>query len=116
MHIFTILVSDRGVRFLRTFEFRTGGMRSAREAEDRFRQHLLPDASQMTVWGEVMHITERMDLLKEAFEKDILIIEDDYNSEFRYYNRPTPSLQGLAGGRGVVYLGTFSRLLLPPSE
>ena len=67
----------------------------------------------MTVWGEVMHITERMDLLKEAFEKDILIIEDDYNSEFRYYNRPTPSLQGLAGGRGVVYLGTFSRLLLP---
>ena len=54
----------------------------------------------------------------EAFKgcgasEDMLIIEDDYNSEFRYYNRPTPSLQGLSGGRGVVYLGTFSRLLLP---
>lgn len=69
--------------------------------------------SQMTTWGTVMHITERMELIKTAFEKDVLIIEDDYNSEFKYYNRPTPSLQGLAGGRNVVYLGTFSRLLLP---
>lgn len=69
--------------------------------------------SQMTSWGEVMRISDRMDLLKEAAGKDILLIEDDYNSEFRYYSRPTPSLQGLSGGRGVVYLGTFSRLLLP---
>lgn len=69
--------------------------------------------SQMTVWGDVMHITERLELIREAFEKDILIVEDDYNSEFRYHNRPTPSLQGLSGGRNVIYLGTFSRLLLP---
>lgn len=69
--------------------------------------------SQMTSWGEVMHISERMELLKEAAQKDILLIEDDYNSEFRYYSRQIPSLQGLSGGRGVVYVGTFSRLLLP---
>ena len=69
--------------------------------------------SQMTSWGEVMRTSERMALLKEAEKKDILLIEDDYNSEFRYYSRPVPSLQGLSGGRGVVYLGTFSRLLLP---
>lgn len=69
--------------------------------------------SQMTVWGEVMPVGDRMKLLKDAAREDMLIIEDDYNSEFRYYNRPTPSLQGLSGGRGVVYLGTFSRLLLP---
>ena len=69
--------------------------------------------SQMTVWGEVMPVGDRMKLLKDAVRDDMLIIEDDYNSEFRYYNRPTPSLQGLSGGRGVVYLGTFSRLLLP---
>ena len=126
LHILCPMVRDRknayfynpGFRQGRTifedFEFRTEGMRSAREAggpDSGSICYLTP--SQMTVWGEVMHITERMDLLKEAFEKDILIIEDDYNSEFRYYNRPTPSLQGLAGGRGVVYLGTFSRLLLP---
>ena len=42
-----------------------------------------------------------------------LIVEDDYGSEFRYFNRPTPSLQGLDGGENVVYLGTFSKLLLP---
>lgn len=69
--------------------------------------------SQMTSWGEVMHISERMELLKEAAQKDILLIEDDYNSEFRYYSRQIPSLQGLSGGRGVIYVGTFSRLLLP---
>lgn len=69
--------------------------------------------SQMTVWGEVMHLTKRRELLREAEQRSVLIIEDDYNSEFRYYSRPIPSLQGLAGGRGVVYLGTFSRLLLP---
>lgn len=56
--------------------------------------------SQMTVWGEVMPVGDRMKLLKDAAREDMLIIEDDYNSEFRYYNRPTPSLQGLSGGRG----------------
>lgn len=69
--------------------------------------------SQMTKWGGVMNVRERMQLIKDASEKKILIIEDDYNSEFRYFQKPTPSLQGLAGGRGVVYLGTFSKMLLP---
>ncbi|MBQ8559583.1 MAG: PLP-dependent aminotransferase family protein [Tyzzerella sp.] len=69
--------------------------------------------SQMTKWGGVMTITERLTLIGEAHKRDFLIIEDDYNSEFRYFQKPTPSLQGLAGGRGVVYLGTFSKMLLP---
>lgn len=69
--------------------------------------------SQMTRWGGVMTITERRELIAEAYQQDFLIIEDDYNSEFRYYQKPTPSLQGLAGGRTVVYLGTFSKMLLP---
>lgn len=69
--------------------------------------------SQLTKWGGVMAITERLHLIGEAHKRDFLIIEDDYNSEFRYFQRPAPSLQGLAGGRGVVYLGTFSKMLLP---
>ncbi len=69
--------------------------------------------SQMTRWGGVMAIQERLKLIREAAQKEILIIEDDYNSEFRYFQKPTPSLQGLSGGRGVVYLGTFSKMLLP---
>ena len=69
--------------------------------------------SQLTKWGGVLNITERRNLLKEAQKKNCLIIEDDYSSEYRYFQKPTPSLQGLAGGHGVIYLGTFSKMLLP---
>lgn len=69
--------------------------------------------SQMTKGGEVLPIRERMKLIREANENGFLIVEDDYNSEFQYFQKPMPSLQGLAGGRGVVYLGTFSKMLLP---
>lgn len=69
--------------------------------------------SQLTSWGGVMTIAQRMKLINEAQKQNFLIIEDDYNSEFRYSTKPTPSLQGLSAGRGVVYLGTFSKMLLP---
>ncbi|MEG0132774.1 MAG: PLP-dependent aminotransferase family protein [Clostridium sp.] len=69
--------------------------------------------SHTTPWGEVMPMQTRLALLSFAQSKDCLIIEDDYDSEFRYYSRPVPSLQGLDGGEKVVYMGTFSRLLLP---
>lgn len=64
-------------------------------------------------WGGTMSAGERFALAEYAVKQGKQIIEDDYGSEFRYINRPTPSLQGLDGGRSVVYLGTFSRLLLP---
>ena len=41
------------------------------------------------------------------------LVEDDYDSEFRYLSRPLPALQGMDGGARVVYLGTFSRSLAP---
>ena len=63
--------------------------------------------------GDTMSINERFALVDFARENNKIIIEDDYGSEFRYLNRPTPSLQGLDGGENVVYLGTFSKLLLP---
>ena len=69
--------------------------------------------SQISKAGGVLPIQDRMKLIREASEKRFLIIEDDYNSEFQYFQKPTPSLQGLAGGRGVVYIGTFSKMLLP---
>lgn len=64
-------------------------------------------------WGDTMSIGERFSLTEYARENGKLIIEDDYGSEFRYFNRPTPSLQSLDGGENTVYLGTFSKLLLP---
>ena len=63
--------------------------------------------------GDTMTVRERFSLVEFARENNKIIIEDDYGSEFRYLNRPTPSLQGLDGGENVVYLGTFSKLLLP---
>lgn len=69
--------------------------------------------SRKTRWGETISVSERFKLSEYAAAENKLIIEDDYGSEFRYVNKPTPSLQGLCGGEGVVYIGTFSKLLLP---
>ncbi|MBT2655784.1 PLP-dependent aminotransferase family protein [Bacillus sp. ISL-18] len=63
--------------------------------------------------GMVMPITRRMELLKWAEEKDRYIIEDDYDGEFRYRGKPIPSLQGLDPYGKVIYLGTFSKSLIP---
>lgn len=63
--------------------------------------------------GSVMPINKRIQLLKWAYSSDKLIIEDDYDSELRYFGRPIPSLQGLNEGANVIYLGSFSKILLP---
>ena len=67
----------------------------------------------MTKWGEIMPVSRRMELLRHIRERNSLIIEDDFENEFVYLQKPTPSLFSLSGGRGVVYIGSFSRLLLP---
>jgi GntR family transcriptional regulator / MocR family aminotransferase len=64
-------------------------------------------------YGMVMPVSRRMELLKWAEEKDGFIIEDDYDGEYRYKGRPIPSLQGLDTSGRVVYLGTFSKALIP---
>lgn len=69
--------------------------------------------SRQTKWGDTMAVSDRFKLTEYARKNKKIIIEDDYGSEFRYVNKPTPSLQGLDGGENVVYIGTFSKLLLP---
>ncbi len=63
--------------------------------------------------GTAIPISRRLELLKWAAETGGVILEDDYNGELRYRARPVPAMQGIADGRGVVYLGSFSKLLLP---
>lgn len=64
--------------------------------------------------GALMPVSRRMQLLAWAAETpDRLIIEDDYDSEFRYSSRPIPALQGLSEAGSVVYAGTFSRTIAP---
>jgi GntR family transcriptional regulator/MocR family aminotransferase len=48
-----------------------------------------------------------------ATEWDAWIIEDDYDSEYRFAGKVIPSLQGLDGGEHVIYVGTFSKVLFP---
>jgi GntR family transcriptional regulator/MocR family aminotransferase len=63
--------------------------------------------------GVTMALPERLRLLHWAQEKGIYILEDDYDSEFRYSGNPLSSLQGLDSGNRVIYLGTFSKTLFP---
>ncbi|NMM63628.1 PLP-dependent aminotransferase family protein [Clostridium sp. P21] len=63
--------------------------------------------------GIVMPVSRRLELLKWCEEKNGYIIEDDYDSEFRYRGKPIPSLQGLDRNGKVIYMGTFSKSLIP---
>ena len=64
--------------------------------------------------GTVMPIKRRQELLQWAARKDgRYIIEDDYDSEFRYIGKPIPSLQGSDAHQKVIYIGTFSRSVAP---
>ncbi|WP_102272047.1 MocR-like pyridoxine biosynthesis transcription factor PdxR [Cytobacillus massiliigabonensis] len=64
--------------------------------------------------GMIMPISRRMQLLHWAnLGEGRYIIEDDYDSEFRYSGKPIPALQGLDTNGKVVYMGTFSKALLP---
>ncbi len=65
-------------------------------------------------YGMIMPITRRMQLLQWAKkEESRYIIEDDYDSEFRYSGKPIPALQGLDTEGKVIYMGTLSKALLP---
>jgi len=63
--------------------------------------------------GAVMPLDRRMALLRWAEAESAYIIEDDYDSEFRYEGRPLAALQGIDRGSRVIYVGTFSKVLAP---
>ena len=60
-----------------------------------------------------MSLPRRRALLAWAQQNKAWIVEDDYDSEYRYAGRPLASLQGLDEGDRVLYLGTFSKVLFP---
>ncbi|MEF7658722.1 PLP-dependent aminotransferase family protein [Bacillus thuringiensis] len=64
-------------------------------------------------YGVTIPVNERLKLIEWAKKMEGYIIEDDYDSEFRYIHQPIPSLQSLDSNDRVVYLGTFSKALLP---
>ena len=60
-----------------------------------------------------MSASRRLQLVEWARNSGAWIIEDDYDSEYRYQSLPIPSLQGLDNNSRVVYIGTFSKVLFP---
>ncbi len=63
--------------------------------------------------GSVMSLRRRQQLLAIAAKTGSWIVEDDYDSEFRFSGQPIPALQGLTEGAPVIYIGTFSKTLYP---
>lgn len=83
---------------------------------------LLPEAPARLVYttpshqypsGATLPVSRRLDLLRWAERHDTLVIEDDYDSEFRHAGRPLEALQGLAEPGRVAYVGSFSKVLYP---
>jgi GntR family transcriptional regulator/MocR family aminotransferase len=63
--------------------------------------------------GVVMSLGRRLELLEWARRNSAWIVEDDYDSEFRYEGKPLMALQGLDSDHRVIYIGTFSKVLFP---
>ncbi len=63
--------------------------------------------------GRPMPVSRRAELLGWAESTNGLIIEDDYNGALRFRSHPVPAMQGMGDGSRVIYLGSFSKLLMP---
>ena len=63
--------------------------------------------------GASMSVARRLALLDWAFRRGAWLLEDDYDSEYRYVSRPLGALQGMDAHERVIYIGTFSKVLFP---
>ena len=98
--IYTVDMDDKGMRADRLLEL---PVRAA---------YVMPSHQYPT--GAVMTIGRRAELLRWAEkEPDRYLIEDDYDSEFRYRGKPIPSLQSSDKRGKVIYIGTFSKAIAP---
>jgi GntR family transcriptional regulator/MocR family aminotransferase len=84
----------------------TTGMKLCRKARAAF---VTP--SHQYPLGVIMTASRRLQMLNWAQNSGAWIIEDDYDSEYRYGSMPIPSLQGLDANARVIYIGTFSKVL-----
>lgn len=105
-----------------TFEERGFAITNVPVMEDGISIELLPrnircaayvNPSNQFPTGAMMPVGRRHELLKWASDNSSYIIEDDYDSELRYFGRPVPAMQGMDDEGRVVYLGSFSSTLYP---
>ncbi|MCD2137871.1 PLP-dependent aminotransferase family protein [Salinicoccus halitifaciens] len=106
------MLNDKGIHVVNIPLDNEGVDMQRMEEEDPAIQFLTP--SHQFPLGMIMPISKRIDLLNWASEKEgRYLIEDDYDSEFKYGTDNIPSLQSLDKNRKVIYMGTFSKTLLP---
>jgi GntR family transcriptional regulator / MocR family aminotransferase len=91
-----------------------GGLmvRSLRARKTRIRVVYVTPSHQYPL-GISMSASRRLELLDWARRNDAWIIEDDYDSEYRFASRPLGALQGMDDSGRVIYVGTFSKVLFP---
>jgi GntR family transcriptional regulator / MocR family aminotransferase len=87
------------------------GLNTAKLPEDARLVFVIPSHQFPT--GAILSLERRMALLEWARRRNAIIVEDDYDGEFRYDGRPLESLQGLDAEGRIVYIGTFSRTVFP---
>jgi GntR family transcriptional regulator/MocR family aminotransferase len=63
--------------------------------------------------GAVLSFPRRLELLRWAEATETIVVEDDYDSAYRYEGRPIPALQGLDASGRTLYVGTFSKTMFP---
>jgi GntR family transcriptional regulator/MocR family aminotransferase len=86
---------------------------SGAERRDRGARLCYVTPSHQYPLGVTMSLPRRLALLDWASRTGAWIVEDDYDSEFRYAGRPLAALQGLDRDQRVLYVGTFSKVLFP---
>jgi GntR family transcriptional regulator/MocR family aminotransferase len=97
-----VSVDEQGVRVDRLFEQRGRTIRLI---------YVTPSHQFPT--GVTLSLRRRIELLRWAHRSGAIVLEDDYDSAFRYAERPIPALQGLDEAGCVIYVGTFSKVLFP---
>ncbi len=102
----SVPVDDQGIRVEEP-----GGL-TPLSADSRIKLAYVTPSHQFPT-GVLMSLSRRLALLQWARQTNALVVEDDYDSEFRYGGRPIPALQGLDTHQRVLYIGTFSKVMFP---
>lgn len=83
------------------------------DALDRHARLVYVTPSHQFPTGVAMSLPRRLALLEWARQSGAVIVEDDYDSEYRFQGPPLPALQGLVDGAPVIYCGSFSKVMFP---
>lgn len=101
MRLIPIPVDEEGI------DVRTGQQRGADAS------FVIVTPTHQSPMGVALSLPRRLELLEWAKRRNVWVIEDDYDSEFRYHGHPLPALKSLDRGDRVLYTGTFSKVLFP---